>query len=106
MSTVHIHIHADGADKSQLDRIEAVLNQILNRENKTTMTLTELKEEVRQTVELEASAVGFIKGIAQQLKDALANNDTAAIAALAEQLQVERGELARAITDNTPAATV
>jgi len=65
--------------------------------------LDDLKTEVARNTSLEQSAVALIQGIAQQLKDALAANDPAALADLTNQLSASADALAAAITANTPA---
>ncbi len=56
--------------------------------------------EIRGTVE---SAVAFINGLKQQLTDALAANDPAAIQALVDELDSTGAALAAAITAEPPA---
>lgn len=66
--------------------------------------LDDLKAQVTATTTLEASAVLLIQGIAQQLKDAIAAGDPAALVVLTDQLHTSATALADAITANTPAA--
>ncbi len=66
--------------------------------------LDDLKAQVQKNSDVEESAVVLIQGIAQQLKDALAAGDPAALTALQAQLEKSAGDLAAAITANTPAA--
>ncbi len=69
------------------------------------MTLAELKTKVEAATAIEESAVTLIQGIAQQLKDALANGaDPAAIQAIADELDAGTNDLAAAVAANTPAA--
>ena len=69
------------------------------------MTLAELKADVEANVAVEESAVALIGGIAQQLKDAVANGaDPAVIQGIADELDKGKADLAAAITANTPAS--
>ena len=93
-------------------RLEAKLDQVLaaqaaaqQREEMELMTLAELKAKVEATTTIEESAVALLTGLAQQLKDALANGaDPAAIQAIADELDAGTNDLAAAISANTPAA--
>lgn len=88
----------------QLDRIESKLNQLLKQEAKEMSALDDLKAQVHKNTDLEESAVTLIQGIAQQLKDAIAAGDPAALTDLASQLDKSATDLATAIAANTPAA--
>lgn len=88
----------------QLDRIESLLKQLLKQEAKEMSTLDDLKTQVHKNTDLEESAVTLIQGIAQQLKDAIAAGDPAALTDLATQLDHSATDLAAAIAANTPAA--
>ena len=108
MPSITINI-GHGADRQQLDRIEASLKKLENllfaiatTEKEEAMTLAQLKVQVEKNTAIEESAVSLINGIAQQLKNAA--NDPAAIQALADELTQSGTDLAAAITANTPAA--
>jgi len=61
--------------------------------------------QVTKNSEVEASAILLIQGIAQQLKDAIANGaDPVQLAALAKQLDNSAQALAAAVAENTPVA--
>lgn len=66
--------------------------------------LDRLTTEVSETETVVDSAIALITGIAQQLRDAVAQNNPAAITALADKLDAKQAELAAAVTANTPAA--
>ena len=66
--------------------------------------LTDLQTEVTQNTDVVASAVSLLNGLSQQLKDALAANDPAAVQALVDQLDANTATLADAVAANTPAA--
>ena len=59
--------------------------------------------QVQENTDLEQSAVEAIQGIAEQLREALNNDDTAALQALSQQLNASAAGLAAAIAANTPA---
>lgn len=67
-------------------------------------TIADLQAEVAKVKTVEASAVALLKGLSQQLKDALAANDPAAIQAVIEDLDTGTNDLAAAVTENTPTA--
>lgn len=62
--------------------------------------LTALTAQVAQNTTVEASAVTLIQGLAAQIT--ALQNDPAALAALAAQLQTSATALSAAITANTP----
>lgn len=64
-------------------------------------TLEELQAEVSENTDVTGSAVSLINGLAQQLRDAIAANDPAALQALADQLDANSNALAAAIGANT-----
>lgn len=89
---------------NQLDRIERKLNGLLKQEEAEMSALDDLRKQVQKNSDLEESAVTLIQGIAQQLKDAIAAGDPAALTTLAAQLDTSARDLAAAIAANTPAA--
>lgn len=68
----------------------------------------DLKAQVEQNLSAEDSAVTLIKGIVQELKDALANSgaNDPAITDLANRLHASAEALGAAVAANTPAAPV
>ena len=75
-----------------------------NREEKVLMTLAELKATVEAERTVIDSAIVLLNGLAQQLKDAIANGDPAAIQAIADELDAQSQALAAAVVANTPGA--
>jgi len=65
--------------------------------------LADLQAEVAAVKTVEDSAEALIAGLAQQLKDALAQNDPAAIQAVIDNLEASKTALASAVAQNTPA---
>jgi hypothetical protein len=97
--------------REQLDRIEwqgqrqsRLLKLVLTLELMNMSALSDLTAAVARNGDVENSAVLLIQGIAQQLKDAIAANDPAALVALQTQLTGQADALAAAVTANTPAA--
>jgi N-acetylglucosamine kinase-like BadF-type ATPase len=62
-------------------------------------TLEELQTEVSQNTDVTQSAITLISGLSQQLKDALAANDPAAIQAVVDQLDANTNSLAEAVAN-------
>jgi len=108
---IEVYIRADDALMQSLDRIEGLLLRI-TRQLRTVQQnqeiamadLTDLQTEVTQNTDVVASAVSLLNGLSQQLKDALAANDPAAVQALVDQLDANTATLADAVAANTPAA--
>ena len=89
---------------AQQQQNEAALNLLLKQESKVMSALDDLRQQVQENTDLEQSAVEAIQGIAEQLREALNNDDTAALQALSQQLDASAAGLAAAIAANTPAA--
>jgi len=87
----------------RLDFLITSTSIIVQQENKEMAALDDLKAQVAANTALEASAITLIQGLAQQLKDAIAAGDPAALTALANELSASAASLADAITENTPA---
>jgi len=66
--------------------------------------MDQLAQEVAAEGTVVQSAVTLLDGISQQLKDAQASNDPAAIQAVIDAVDTQKQQLADAITRNTPAA--
>lgn len=88
----------------KLDTIIALLRQSINQEEQQMATLEDLAGEVSANGNAVSSAVQLLNGLSQQLRDAVAQNDPAAINALADQLDANTAALSEAVTANTPAA--
>ena len=67
-------------------------------------TMQELQASVQRNTDVDDSIITLLNGISQQLKDALASNDPAAIQAVITQLDSNTQRLTDAVTANTPAA--
>lgn len=88
-----------------LTRLTFQLTEIHEQGEQQMADLSALQTEVSENGEVAASAVALLNGLSQQLKDALAANDPAAIQALVDQLDANTQGLADAVaanTDNVP----
>lgn len=90
-----------GHIEGHLRRIEHTLAQLVHQEEQTMATIADLQTEVGQNTSVTESAVALLNGLSQQLKDALAANDPAAIQAVVDQLDANTSALAEAVTQNT-----
>lgn len=90
--------------QSQLAGVQTSINIIVTQERNTMAALDDLQAQVQANTNLEQSAVTLIQGLAKQITDAVANNDSSALQALASQLNSSAAALGAAITANTPQA--
>lgn len=88
-----------------LTKLTAQLTTVTEQGEHQMADLAALQAEVEQNGEVGASAIALLNGLSQQLRDAVAANDPAAISALADQLDAQTQSLADAVSANTPAAT-
>lgn len=65
--------------------------------------LSALQSEVQQNGDVVQSAITLLQGLSQQLSDAAASNDPAAVQAIVDQLDTQTQQLADAVAANTPA---
>lgn len=82
--------------------LEKYIRQDTQQGEQVMASMEDLQAEVAQNTDVTQSAVAVINGIAQQLRDALAANDPAAIQAVVDQLDQNSSALAAAVTENTP----
>ena len=94
---LHVYLHQD-------DEVIYLLNKILKKENQIMATIQELTSAVDRNTAVDDSVITLLEGIVQQLKDAQASNDPAAIDALITKLDANTKKMADAVTANTPAA--
>ena len=69
-------------------------------------TIAELEAAVVRNTDAEDSVIVLLKGISQQLKDANASGNPAAIAEVITRLDAGTAKLAAAVVENTPQAPV
>lgn len=93
---------------SQLDRIEGKLDKLLTRligQGVMVMaTLDDIKQAVADEKTVEDSVLALLNNVEQQLKDAIAQNDPAAMQAIVHQIAANKQAMADAVAQNTPAA--
>jgi hypothetical protein len=99
----HFH-HLDKGTTERLGRIEHLLGVSHDRQETIMATLDDLKAAVQRETDVETSVVSLLNGISQQLKDAQAANDPAAIQAVIDQIDANTKTMSDAVTANTPAA--
>lgn len=99
----HFH-HPDEATAERLCRIERMLGLIHERQELIMANMDDLKAAVQRNTDVDGSVTALLQGISQQLKDAKAANDPAAIQAIIDQLDGNTKTLTDAVTANTPAA--
>jgi len=102
LSTIQLQLNQI---QSSLQANKASLTTLLTLEKTIMPALEDLQAQVTQNTNLEQSAITLIQGIAKQLQDAVANNDSSALQSLAQQLNSSAAALGAAITANTPAST-
>lgn len=82
--------------------LKEIIRRLDRLEERMTAELARLTQEVTEMSDVVDSAKQFIGNIAQMLRDAIAANDPAALAALADTLDTKATELTAAIVANTP----
>lgn len=90
--------------KHIVNRIERVVERNHIQGLRIMATLADIQAAVAAETSVEISVVTLLGQISQQLKDAIASNDPAAMQAVVDQLEQNRQHLAAAVTANTPAA--
>ena len=101
---VHLHIKPDQEVLARLDAIMDRLDLISENQESMMAIMDDLKASVQRNTDAEAAVVTLLQGISQQLKDALAAGDPAAIQAVITQIDANTAAAAAAVVANTPAA--
>lgn len=76
-------------------------DKILKKVNKLMATMQDLKAAVERNTSVDDSVLALLSGISQQLKDAQAQNDPAAIDEVIRQLDANTQKMTDAVTANT-----
>jgi len=97
----YVHFEDDPTTAAAIARIEALLNQVIIKEDRQMADLARLQTEVAENGDAIASATTLLEGLSQALRDAA--TDPAAVTALADQLDAQTNALAAAVAANTPA---
>ncbi len=93
---IHHHFHFDSLT---ID----LLKEILHKENKIMATIQDVQAAVAAESTVDDSIIALLNGIVQQLKDAQASGDPAALDAVVQGIQANTAKLQAAVTANTPA---
>jgi cell division FtsZ-interacting protein ZapD len=99
---LRIYLHPDPELLRQLDRIETYVAALLGRVTIMSEQLDSLAREVQEMGGVVDSAITLIGGLAAQIRDL--KTDPAALEALAAELDAKAGQLAAAVSANTPPA--
>ena len=101
----HHHYGRDGAEVPPWAVVLQRQNDLIIKRLETIMaTLADLNAAVARNTDAENAALEYLKGISQQLKDAQAANDPAALDAVIASIDANTAKAAAAIVQNTPAA--
>lgn len=100
---VHFHVHqANLASlERKLDEALTLLRSVLTLEETQVADLSALQAEITENGDVVDSAVTLLTSLSQQLRDALAADDPAALQALADELDANTTALAEAVAANT-----
>ena len=88
----------------KLDAITAGQKTIIQRESDMAGELDNLKAAVAREATVLASAKALLIQLKAKLDAAIANGDMGQVQALSDQINADLDGLAKAVTDNTPAA--
>lgn len=101
---VHLYIEPSNAVLQRLDVICQKLDRLIERQNIIMATMTDLQAAVTRETDAENSVVALLEGISQQLKDAKAANDPAALDKVIADIDANTAKMALAVTANTAPA--
>lgn len=93
---IHIHNHGDEKLFSEIKLINQKLNTMANE-------LDSLELEVKETTDLQQSAITLLNGLKTKLDEAIASGNMTKVVELRDNLDASNAALAAAITANTPA---
>lgn len=96
--------HSDAQVEDRLRGVDMKLGLVIKQMEKIMATIADLQAAVARNTDAEASVVTLLRGISQQLKDAKASGDPAALDAVIKQLDDNTTNLGSAVVENTPAA--
>lgn len=95
--------------RKQIPEVEVLLRALISKQNlmlskleRIMATMEDLKAAVARNTSAENSVIELLKGISQQLKDAQAANDPAAVQAVIDQIDANTAAAAAAVVANTP----
>ena len=85
----------------KLDLVLRLLIHVLNKENLLMATLQDVTAAVAAESTVDDSIIVLLNGIVQQLKDAMASNDPAALDVVVANIQLNTAKIQAAVTANT-----
>src|SRR5882762_9309489 len=92
---IHHHFHFDSETVT-------LLKEILHKENLIMATIQDVQAAVAAESTVDDSIITLLNGIVQQLKDAQASGNPAALDAVVQSIQANTTKLQAAVTANTP----
>ncbi len=88
----------------RLDAIERALHVLLEKVNQIMASLVDIQQAVADEKTVEDSVLALLTNVEQQLKDAIAANDPAAMQAIVDQIAANKQAMADAVAANTSPA--
>jgi len=85
----------------KLDLVLRLLIHVLNKENLLMATIQDVSAAVAAESTVDDSIIVLLNGIVQQLKDAQASNDPAALDVVVANIQANTAKIQAAVTANT-----
>jgi len=89
--------------RSELEHLHKLIHEINFKVDYIMATLQDVLAGVQQESDLDDSIITLLGNISQQLKDAQAQNDPAAIQSVIDQIDANKKKISDAVTANTPA---
>jgi len=100
------HHYNDPQGEARLRAVEDKLDLIIISLENIMATMEDLNAAVARETDAEDAVVTLLKGISQQLKDAKAANDPAAIDAVIAKLDANTAKLGASVVENTPSSSL
>jgi len=91
------------SEQLKLEHLHELIHEINYKVNYIMATLQDVQNAVSQQSTVEDSVITLLNNIVQQLKDAQASNDPAALDKVVADIQANTQRLTDAVTQNTPA---
>ena len=88
----------------QLADIAGMLRQLLEQGQQIMASLQDIRQAVADEKTVEDSVLALLTSVEQQLKNAIASNDPAAMQAIVDDITAHKQAMADAVAANTPAA--
>ena len=91
---------------NKLDLLLNLLIQVIRKENYIMATIQDINAAIAAESSVDDSIIALLNGIVQQLKDAQASNDPAAIDVVIAGITANTKKIQDAVTANTPVTPV